>query len=98
MSNPPSPAWLRRYGGIGGQPSRAATRPAPPPPRPLARRIAGVLANPRKALRLLGHLRYRATLKVVDPAIFAACARFDLPLPENKRDELFLRLNAFLEK
>jgi thioesterase domain-containing protein len=97
MFNSPSPSWLRRYGGIGGQPSRAASRPAQPPPRPFAHRVAGVVANPRKALHLLDHLRYRATLKI-DPAMFALCARFDRPLPENKRDELFLRMNAILEK
>jgi amino acid adenylation domain-containing protein len=98
MFNSPSPSWLRRYGGIDGQPSRVGSRPPAAPLRPLVNRIAGVVTSPRKIRHWIHYTKHLVTTRYVNPVILATCARFDLPMPEHARDDLFLRICAKEER
>jgi thioesterase domain-containing protein len=96
--NGPSPVWIRRYGGLGGQPSRLARRPPPPTLRPLGTRVLGVLASPRKQWRWTRHLAWRSRKRYVDPLRVRASLRFDRPIPEEIREIFFLEIAAKAER
>jgi amino acid adenylation domain-containing protein len=90
MFNGPSPTWLRRYGGIGGQPSRRARRAALAAARlPLWRRVVNVLGSRRKIGRWIQHSLWRAEQVFDKPLVWISRA-FDRPLPERVRERYFL--------
>jgi thioesterase domain-containing protein/acyl carrier protein len=91
MFNGPSPTWVRRYGSIGRQPSKLALR-TPVPTRPLAQRVMGVLANPRKQLGWARHLWWRFRNRFIDPVRVRASVALDRPLPEAVREIYFLEI------
>ena len=95
--NGPSPTWLHTYGGIGGQPSRRSRRPLPLPTRPLAHRVAGVLASPDKQWRWARHLTWRVQSRLIDRIRVGVKLRFDRPIPEDLREEFFLAICAQAE-
>ena len=95
--NGPSPTWLHKYGGIGGQPSRRSRRPPPPPPRPFARRVAGVLASREKQSRWARHFVWRVQSRLDRSHPGPSKGALDRPIPEDLRGEYFLAICAQAE-
>jgi amino acid adenylation domain-containing protein len=95
--NGPSSTWIRKYGGIGGQPSRAAAR-ALQPPRPLPRRVVGVLTNPTKIRGWVRYWAFLARTRLVEPPLARIRIALNRPLPERVRESYFLAIAAQAER
>jgi amino acid adenylation domain-containing protein len=100
MFNGPSPVWIRRWGWYGNQGSKRVSMPAPPR-LPRKQRLASFLARVRRALReprrfrsaLVWHSWHRGGQRRARIAL-----AFRRPLPEQVREEYFLRLHAKAER
>ena len=88
--NGPSPSWIRRYGAIGGQPSKRAASPVHS--RSLAARVVGVLTSGTKIRHWIGHVLWRSSKKLIDPVRIRAAMALDRPLSEEQREFFFLEI------
>ena len=90
--NGPSPIWLRTHGQPWGQ-----ARPVVAPHRPLVRRVAGVLASPKRQWRWSRHLAWRFRTRFVSWPRARLSLRLGGALPEGIREEYFLNIHAIAE-
>ena len=89
--NGPSPSWIRtrRQSSSG---ARAAVRQ-----RSRGRRVAGVLASPKKQWRWSRHLLWRFRHRFVWPTRARLSLRSGGALPEHIREDYFLNIHAIAE-
>ena len=88
--NGPSPSWIRRYGAIGGQPSRRTASPGPT--RSLTARVIGVLTSWTKIRHWISHLSWRFGKRFIDPVRIRLAMTLDRPLSEEQREFFFLEI------
>jgi amino acid adenylation domain-containing protein len=93
LFNGPSPAWIRRWGWFGNQPSQRALRPRPP-------RITGrqrLLRALREPRRLFKAFAWHAAGRIDQLRVRIALAR-TRPIPERTREQFFFGLHARAER
>lgn len=96
--NGPSPSWIRRYGTIGGQPSKRMSAPPPTPARSSAQRVIGVVTSWSKISRWGHHLSWRFRDRFVDPIRTRMAMALGWGIPEELREIFFLEIAALAER
>jgi amino acid adenylation domain-containing protein len=89
LFNGPSPAWIRRWGWFGKQPSLRDQWPMDPPLTRKQRRLRA-LREPRRLIKAVGHRIDRVHVRL-------ALAR-SRPIPERMREQYFFGLHARAER
>lgn len=94
MFNGPSPAWIRKWGWYGNQPSRRGRRPRIAPPITRQQRLRRAVREPR---RFATGFAWYARKELDDRRAKYALAN-GRPLPERFREQYFLDLHAKAER
>jgi thioesterase domain-containing protein len=97
MFNGPSPAWIRRYGWYGNQPSQRGRHAKSPPLRGKAR-LVRALREPRRFQTALAWYLRKASRRWIDVRRAELALRLRRPLPERIREQFFLDLHARVER
>jgi len=92
--NGPSPAWIKRWGWFGNQPSHAARRPPRPPRLSGSDRLRRALREPYRFRRALVY-RSRRRINPLRARLALALGR---PIPEELRERYFLNMHGVAER
>ncbi len=102
MFNGPSPAWIHKWGWYGNQPSKRVKAPATAAKAPAdTSRTRGRLTRIRRALReprRFGTALVWHSWRLGGPRLARIARALGRPLPEQVRDDYFLRLHADAER
>jgi thioesterase domain-containing protein len=92
--NGPSPAWIKRWGWFGNQPSHAARRPPRPPRLSGSDRLRRALREPYRFRRA----RVFRARRRINPLRARLALALGQPIPEELRERYFLNVHGVAER